>query len=161
MQQERLEVVDASGEHTGRTIVRGTALQPGEFHLVVHVWIRNTRGAYLIQQRALDLADAPGIWATTVGHVLPGEASVAAAVREAQEEVGVELPADSLQHVQRLTTGWRIQDVYLAVLPAELESTVTVGPEVAASSWVSKRDLEDMIRSGEFFAYSYFAELPA
>ena len=37
---------------TGQTHVRGEKLPDDLFHLVVHVWIKNSRGQYLISQRA-------------------------------------------------------------------------------------------------------------
>lgn len=33
---------------TGETHVRGQPLPAGRYHLVVHVWIRNAKGQYLI-----------------------------------------------------------------------------------------------------------------
>ena len=66
---ERLDLYTAAGQRTGRTIPRGAPLAPDDYLLVVHVWIRDEAGHYLIQQRALDRADAPGVWAVTAGHV--------------------------------------------------------------------------------------------
>jgi len=160
MQPERLDVLDAQGNRTGRTVVRGTTLQPDEYHLAVHVWIRNAAGAYLIQQRAFHLADGPGVWATTVGYVLAGEDSRSAAMRETQEELGLLLEPNALRHWQRLTTGWRIQDVWLAEALNEAQAQVVIGPEVAAVLWATKPEIATMIARGAFFGYSYFAELP-
>ena len=88
---ELLDLYTANGERTGRTAPRGTPPAPGELYLVVHVWIRDEAGRYLIQQRAHHLPDAPGIWAVTAGHLQAGEDSLAAALRETREEVGLAL----------------------------------------------------------------------
>lgn len=46
---------------------------PGEeipqsfYHLVVHVWIRNSKGEYLIFQRGADRPTAPLMWECVVG----------------------------------------------------------------------------------------------
>jgi 8-oxo-dGTP diphosphatase len=84
------DVVDELGMPTGRAVARGTELGPGEFYWVVHVWIRDEAGAYLVQRRALDRPADPGIWATTVGYVLAGEDSLASAIRETSEEWNVQ-----------------------------------------------------------------------
>ncbi len=125
------------------------------------MWLRDEQGMYLIQQRALHLASGPGIWATTVGYVQAGEDSLSAAIRETQEELGLVITAHDLRFFQRVTTGTLIQDVWLVMIPDEPHPTVTIGLEVAAVKWVTKREIEEMIRRQEFFHYSYFAELPA
>ena len=57
---EMCDVVDEFGTRTGRAVIRGTELAPGEFHLVVHIWIRDETGEYLIERRAPDLESDPG-----------------------------------------------------------------------------------------------------
>ena len=37
---------------TGKTLVRGEKVPAGYYHLVVHVWIQNVKGEYLISQRS-------------------------------------------------------------------------------------------------------------
>jgi len=58
--REVWDVLDASGRKTGRTMFRGDPIAPGDYHLVVHIWILNERMQYLIQKRAdyLKLSDA-------------------------------------------------------------------------------------------------------
>ena len=74
-------VVDEQGAPSGRTVARGAPLAPGEYFLVVHVWIRDEAGDYLVQQRAHDRATDPGVWAVTAGYVQAGEDSLSAALR--------------------------------------------------------------------------------
>lgn len=47
---------------TGQTHVRGEKLPDDLFHLVVHVWIQNSRGQYLISQRAATRPHYPLMW---------------------------------------------------------------------------------------------------
>jgi 8-oxo-dGTP pyrophosphatase MutT (NUDIX family) len=153
-------ILDAAGTATGRTVTRGTPLGWGEYHLVVHVWVRNELGEYLIQQRAHDLASDPGAWATTAGYVLAGEESLAAALRETREELGLALPAGKLRRLERLTTDDRLEDLWLAEVDGQALGVPAAGPEVAGWKWVSKRGLRRLIGQGGFFAYSYFERLP-
>ena len=46
-------------ERTGKIHVRGQQIPQGYYHLVVHVWIRNRRGEYLIAQRSADRPAEP------------------------------------------------------------------------------------------------------
>ena len=83
---------------TGETHLRGTALPKNRFHLVVHVWIVNAKGEYLISQRAASRPSYPLMWECVGGSVLRGESSVDGAVREVKEEVGIDLSL-SLIHI--------------------------------------------------------------
>lgn len=66
--------------------------------MVVHVWIRNRKGEYLILQRAADRATFPLMWECVGGFVLKGESSIEGAIREVKEEVGLDLnPEDGIR----------------------------------------------------------------
>ena len=58
------------------------------YHLVVHVWIRNSKGEYLISQRSANRPTYPLMWECVGGSVVKGEDSLQGAIREAKEEVG-------------------------------------------------------------------------
>jgi 8-oxo-dGTP diphosphatase len=157
---EICDVLDESGTRTGRTVVRGTELTQGEYYLVVHVWIRGESGEYLVQQRSPHLASDPGIWATTVGHVLAGEDSISGAIREAKEEMGVKLSPAHLRQFDRLKMETRMEDLWLAEVTKSSIGALILGSEVIDWKWASKSELEKMVRRGDFFRYSYFSSLP-
>jgi 8-oxo-dGTP pyrophosphatase MutT (NUDIX family) len=54
-------------------------------------------GRVLLLRRSADAAYAPGLWALPAGHVDAGEDVVAAAIREAREETGIDLPRERLR----------------------------------------------------------------
>jgi 8-oxo-dGTP diphosphatase len=157
---ELCDILDEFGTRTGRAVTRGTKLAPGEFILVVHVWIRDETGRYLIQQRALNLEVEPGIWATTAGHVQSGEDSLAGAIRETSEELGLQLAPAHFRRLDRLKIKNRIEDLWLAEVSHASLGAPTLGLEVADWKWVSKAELEQLASQGDFFAYSYLGDLP-
>ena len=60
-----MEIWDLYTKHrnkTGKDHLRGKKIPDGYYHLVVHVWIRNKQGAYLISQRAVDRPTCPLMW---------------------------------------------------------------------------------------------------
>lgn len=157
---EMCDVHDQSGVRTGRIVARGTVLEQGEYYLAVQVWIRDQGGEYLVQQRALHLASGPGVWATTAGYVLAGEDSISGAIREVNEELGLQLFPAQMRHFKRLITQHRIEDVWIADVAKETLGLPQLGAEVNAWGWASKSALQQMISTGEFFGYSYFELLP-
>lgn len=53
MNAEIWDIIDQNGNKTGKTTVRGRFnLNPGEYHLVVHIWIISSDGKILIQKRS-------------------------------------------------------------------------------------------------------------
>lgn len=139
------DVVDEFGTRKGRAVIRGTELAQDEFHLVVHIWIRDETGEYLIQQRSPDLESDPGIWATTVGYVLAGEERIPGAIREASEEFGIQLSPAHLRRFDRLKMENRIEDVWLAEVSRTSIGAPMVGSEVTDWKWASKAELEQMV----------------
>jgi len=158
---ELCTLVDTTGTPTGRTVPRGTSLAPGEYYPVVHVWIRDEAGYFLIQQRAFHLASGPGVWATTVGYVQAGEDSLAGALREVDEELGLRLPPACLRVLSYRAWETRFETRWVAEVARSVTGTPVLGPEVADWKWVSKTELAQMVQEGIFFRYSYIEELLA
>lgn len=158
---ELWDVLDATGTKTGRTVVRGHRFGAGEYHMTVHVWIRDRSGQYLIQQRSAEVENGAGVWTPTLGHVLAGETSVSTALRETWEEVGIQLLPDQLVRIHRMITGHVIQDVYLAEVGTDSCGDLDLGPEVSQVKWVSKSEIRSMMGDGPgfFFPYCYFDEV--
>ena len=156
---ELCDVVDEFGNRTGQVVTRGTKLAPGEFYLVVHVWIRDENANYLIQQRSAQLVSDPGSWATTVGYVLASEDSLSSAVREVEEELGIRLLPAQINRFDRHTMETRVEDIWIAEIPSNSIAIPALGPEVAAWKWVSKAELEQMVSRSEFFKYSYLSDM--
>ena len=153
---EMCDVIDESGNRTGRVAPRGSELAPGEFFPVVHVWIRDEFSHYLIQQRAFHLASCPGTWAVTVGYVMAGEDSLSGTIREVAEELGIQLLPSDLKLVDRHAMENRVEDIWLAKISRDSMGIPVLGPEVADWKWVSKAELEQMASRNDFFRYSYF-----
>ena len=89
---ELWDLYDSHRNLTGQTMVRGTPVPEGMYHLVVHVCIFNSRGEMLIQQRQPFKPTWGGMWDLSVGGgAVAGDSSAAAAQREVLEEIGVSL----------------------------------------------------------------------
>jgi isopentenyl-diphosphate delta-isomerase len=84
-----LELVDEQGRTIG-TAEKLTAHQaPGQLHRAFSVFLFDTDGRMLLQQRALGKYHSPGVWSNTCcGHPYPGETPFAAAARRTAEELG-------------------------------------------------------------------------
>ena len=69
----------------------------GALHRAISVFIFNSKGELLLQQRAIDKYHSPGLWTNTCcSHPAPGESILDAAERRLYEEMGIKCP---LQHI--------------------------------------------------------------
>lgn len=136
-------------ELTGRDHIRGEEIPQGFYHLVVHIWIRNSKGEYLMSQRSADRPTFPLMWECVGGSVTKGEDSLTGALRETQEEVGLTLPPEDgklvYSVVGRVVNGVRFSDILDVWLfeydgPVSLEQATT--QEVAQTAWMTKNQIK-------------------
>ena len=155
-------------EPTGRTHIRGEAIPDGFFHLVVHVWIRNSRGEYLISQRSATRPTFPLMWECVGGSVLAGEDSLTGALREVKEEVGLDLSPDTgslLFSRTRSVIGGKsfqdIMDVWLFQYDGEISLTNATTDEVAQTRWMTRSEIETLRESGDLVEnlFYFFTEV--
>ena len=139
----------------GRIHPRGSDMAPGDYHLVVQVWICNGKGEYLIQRRSMQKDIAPGMWATTAGSAVAGEDSRIACLRETEEEIGL---TPDMDHAAVLLTCLRddsLVDVWWMRQEADLSCLVLQAEEVDEVRWAAPSVIRSMVRNGEFWPYSY------
>lgn len=89
---ELWDIYDKDKKTTGRTMVRNDwHMKPGDFHLTVLGVVQNKEGKYLITQRVMTKAWAPGHWEVSGGGAQAGETSYEAVCREIKEETGLDV----------------------------------------------------------------------
>ena len=148
------DILDKNGRRTGKTVVRGKrGLGKGEYHLVVHIWIVNDRGEFLIQKRSDKRPLMPGEWAATGGSAFSSESSRHAAARELNEELGIRLGRKDLKLDKRMLRKFSLTDIWAARCNVDVDNLNLQTEEVAKAKWVSADELKTMIRKGEFHNY--------
>ena len=87
---ERFDIVDKDDRVIGQA-TRKEVHTKGLRHRAVHVWVFNAAGFIFLQKRSIYKDTAPGKWDSSCsGHVNAGETYDAAAIRELQEEIGLD-----------------------------------------------------------------------
>ena len=130
----------------------------GDWHAAIHVWILAEEGSdesdagprLLLQKRAACKESWASMWdISAAGHITAGDESVSTAIREVEEELGIRLPADSLEllFVYRQESTDRggafvnneFNDVYMCTLPKAIpvEKFDVQPEEVEAVDWFS------------------------
>jgi isopentenyl-diphosphate Delta-isomerase len=89
---EQVILVNPQDEPIG-VMEKMEAHQKGLLHRAFSVFIFNTKGEMLLQQRAITKYHSGGLWTNTCcSHPAPGESTAAAASRRLQEEMGFQTP---------------------------------------------------------------------
>ena len=141
MSVELWDVFDENGIPTGKTALRGrSVLAPGEYHLVVHIWVISKSGLFLIQRRADDKKLMPGEWAATGGAAVAGELGIAA-------------DRDKMLLLTRIKRRNSLLDVWLTESNAPAEKLTLQQTEVAEAKWITGKELKEMIKNGTFHNY--------
>lgn len=138
-------------ELTGREHVRGEKIPEGYYHLVVHVWIRNSRGEYLISRRSANRPTFPLMWECVGGSVVKGEDSLAGALREAEEEVGVKLcpKLGRIRFTRTRPECGDIMDVWLFQYDGPIDLGLATTDEVCEVAWMTAEQVKALYNTGK------------
>ena len=179
------DLYDENKNKVGKDWIRGEQIPDNYYHLVVHVWIKNKDGKYLISQRSVWSAYKynnpykylisqrsenrkmhPLMWECVGGSVLKGETSLEGAIREVQEEVGINLSNHVgkivFSQVRKIWNGKKFNDIMDAWLfeydgIVDLNNATT--DEVKQIKWLDKSEIKELFDQGKFVpTLSYFFE---
>lgn len=90
--KELIDVLDENGQLVGKQETKKELYQDGNWHRSVHIWIMNDKQELLVQKRNPHKKTFPNLWAiSTAGHVLAGESSLQAGIRELKEELNLDV----------------------------------------------------------------------
>ena len=158
---ELWDIYDKNKQKTGKTIQRGQRLKEDEYHLIVHIWIKNSNNEFLIQQRAENVRN-PLVWSATGGSVVAGEDSFTGAIREVKEELGLDLTNhqgylfDSSVYEEDDQKYWC--DTYLYFIDLDVNTLKLQTEEVKQAKYEKMEVIKKMMASGQFFIYDYLDE---
>ena len=143
--EEWNDVYDAQRRRTGKTHLRGTPWTPGEYGLVVCVWVYDGRGRLLLTRRAPEKS-FPGTWENSGGAARAGEDSLTAIQRELREETGIEAAPDRFELLDSERDRNTFYDFYCLKHPIPLGELTLQPGETDGAMWASYGKVHWMIR---------------
>ena len=151
---EYVDVYTAQRTPVGRIEERGKPLGDGEYRIIVHAAIFNSRGELLIQQRQPFKSGWPNLWEVTVGgSAIAGDTSRSAAERETLEEIGLHIDLSSEQPKLTIPFDCGFDDVYTLTMDVDLSALTLQESEVQAVKWASEDEILAMLADGRFIPY--------
>jgi isopentenyldiphosphate isomerase len=146
---ELLDIRDRQGNKTGKVIQRGESYLDGEYSLVVHIYLCNSKGNYLIQKRSRKKKLFPGMWDITAGAVISGEESIDGAIREVQEEIGIVVNKEDMTFVKRLYRKHSLADIWFAKVDFDIADCILQEDEVDEVKFVTPEFLYQMVSKAD------------
>ncbi len=149
---EYWEVLDDNGNPTGEIMERHDkkVFEKGFYHLGADVWIINSKNKILIQKRSPLKRLDPNVWAMTGGSVILGENSLKTIVREAKEELYIDINTDNLKLITRFKTGNVWIDTYILKCDYEISKMKFQEDEVSDARWATWEEINDLVNNGMF-----------
>jgi Isopentenyldiphosphate isomerase len=159
---EYFNVYNKYGEKTDQIVERTTAHKEGVCHRVVHLWIMNSQNQLLLQQRSANKDSGASLWYISVGgHIDKSEDIETTLIREAQEELGIDISSmtDSIEYLFTFKEFQSTQnntflddefyDVFLLKADFDLNQLILQEEEVQAVKYMDYAEFKKLILSGD------------
>lgn len=112
--EELIDVLDENGNKTGKIVTRKQVHEQGLWHRIIVVAIIDKDGHLLMQQRSKSKAKNPLKWdVSSAGYVSSGQTSTESAIRETQEELGIDINYEELEYVLTYKDNAKIEEDYI------------------------------------------------
>ncbi len=154
---EYFDVIDSHGDFTNEIASRKECHEKGLWHKAIVVQIISTDNKrVLLQKRSANKRMWPNLWdVSSGGHVLTGELGYQAGIREAKEELGVDLKRDELEFIGA-TTSENIQkdiinrhynEYYIVHKDIDLNDITIQEDEVQEVKWFNVEELKKRVNN--------------
>lgn len=146
---ELLEVLNENGEPTGEILDKNKIHKEGKYHKEVALILLNNKGEILLQKRSSTKEIEPNKWAWHGGHVIAGETSIDAIIRETKEELGITLSKNQIKLLVELKReklpNRQYTKAYYSICNLDIDDFVIQEEELSEIKWFSFTKFKDMI----------------
>lgn len=172
---EMFDIIDESGNPTGKITDRETAHSQGILHRTAHVWLlrkRQGRTEVLLQKRSQNKDSHPGCYdISSAGHIPAGIDFVPSALRELEEELGVSAGPEELVFCGRrrifhkdvfhgkVFVDNQVSNIYCLWKDMEPEEMRIQKEEVEEVCWMDLEQCRKMVEENQFSHCIYMEEL--
>lgn len=145
---EFLQVFDENKNMLNEKIERELkkTLTGNKYFMIIKLFIENDKGEFLLQKTA---ASRNSEIATTGGHVTYGDDGFKTVIKEAKEELGIELESDDVQYVDTVTMGNCHIDVYYTNKEINNNDIKLQEEEVESVEWYATDYINKLIENNQ------------
>ncbi len=153
--EEFFDVLNENGNYTGKVESRKKCHKEGLWHKAVVVFIINSKNQVLLQRRSPNKRMWPNMWDVTAGgHVLAGEFGFQSIIREAKEELGIELDKNEMiflgasisTNIKGDIVNKHFNEYYVVNKDLDEKKLTLQKEEVSEVKWINKDEIIKRIR---------------
>lgn len=122
----------------------------GMFHMGADIWIINDDKKILVQKRSKYKKLEPNVWAMTGGSVIYGETPTQTIVREAKEELGIDLIPEELKQITEFKTQNVWVKTFILKQNLDISQMIFSEDEVADAKWLTWNEIDDLVKDDNF-----------
>ena len=151
---EMIDLYDADRVRLGKLAEKEAKMKKGEFRMVVHICVINSKGQLLIQQRSSTKKNFPNVWDLTLGgNVQAGENARMAAQRELEEELGLKVDFSEIRPLYTFNFKEGFDDMFVIEKDVKASDIKFVDGEVQAVKWATREEILSLIEQKKFIQY--------
>ena len=136
-----------------KSIDKSEPIPDGLNKLCVHVWIVNSKGQFLLQQRVPTARRCPNMWGATGGGAQTKETSWQPCMRETLEELGLKLNMEKSVMIGSFKRLKDFVDVWLIYSDVDIHDLKLQPEDVQDVKWATIQQIEDMQQDGTFIPF--------
>lgn len=152
---EYFDILNRDGSKSGNVATKGEQLSCGQYYMGAHAYIHNYKGEFILQKRSKTKEFLPSGWDIHMGHVMAGETSEEAIIREVFEEIGMNV--EKVTFIKRIV--WEkynhIIDIYVIVEDINLSELILQKSEVEDVKYISRDDMIKLIGKMDYRPEEY------
>lgn len=152
---EYFDILNIDGSLSGQKALKGEVLSKGQYYLGAHAYIHNSKGEFLLQKRSKTKEFLPGGWDIHMGHVVTGETSETAIIREMYEELGIKI--ENVTFIKRII--WEkyhhFIDIFVVIKDIDICDLTLQKSEVEDVKYISKDEMVKLIRGMDYRPKEY------
>ena len=149
---ETRDLFDRNRKPIGEITTEDSNIAEEKYIQIVIICFENDNHEFLIQKRA---EKKNGKWALTGGHVVSGEDSVTAILRETQEELGLDLAENDVELVFSKRAYDCFVDMYYVKKDIKQSTLKLQIEEVEKTEWASLEKIKELRQKGTFLECHY------
>lgn len=122
---------------------------------ILTLTIINNENKILIQKRSEQKRLEPNVWAMTGGSVILGENSKETIVREAKEELDIDINPNELKFMTKFKTGNVWIDTYILKHNYDISKMKFQEDEVSDAKWATWEEINTLVKNEEFIKHRW------
>ena len=146
---ELLQLFDENKNMLNESIERDRKkeVEQGKYFMIILLFIENNNNKFLIQKTSVNRKSE---YATTGGHVTFGDTALKTVIKEAKEELGLDLKESEIKEIETVKGKYGYISIYYCNKEIDIDKLTIQEEEVESLHWMSIDEINELIKKENF-----------